>query len=163
MRLIIPFILLVACYPILLPQSLPYSECTWFRTNECIPQGVCFDRYLKAEKDPALADLDKTHFENMVRAVVKRMNLAQNVNGFLKLKIIFSIDGSLCLYKLGTHQIELDSQKISLWTNLINSSGQVLPGRQKDLIVNCEGILYIAIVEGIMEFYRNFNFRFKDD
>lgn len=142
-------------------QRIPDKELTWEKLTGCMPQGTCLELFLKVEEDPVLTQLGQDELEDLLKTGIEQLQLGSDVDGTLKLKLLFLIDKPLCLNEIGYVGLSLKRAQIETLSKLFNSIENFEYGRQRNKIVNCAGILYVDIKEGQYESLKNINFQFN--
>ncbi|MCB0649526.1 MAG: hypothetical protein KDC49_22810 [Saprospiraceae bacterium] len=125
-------------------QTILDSEFKWIKNEECSPKEKITEIFVKVEEDPMLTQFSKPEFDKLIGNVIKEINLATNINGTLKLKVLFAKGQNLCVVQFGTKSLELSGNQIDMITNRIHDIGDFKSGRQRNIEVDCLGILYIT-------------------
>ena len=154
---IILFLLLISVQN-LWSQSISNTEFIWEKTNMCLSKSNGVEIFLKVETDPILSEFTLQEFKDFMKNLIEELKLEIDVSGFLKLKLLFVKNESLCLNEIGHKEIRLDTTQKEKLSNALNTIKKINYGKQRNKIVNCQGILYIDIKEGKMKDIRNVNF-----
>lgn len=156
--LITTFVLFQLTYLGSKAQTISDSEFQWFKNNKCVPQGICLEIFLKVEQDPVITQFSRQDFDNLITKTIQELNLTHEQSGIVKLKLLFAKNQNLCITYVGTKFIELNEFQINELISTLNSINQFVNGKQKNIEVNCQGLLYIKISKGKVAETRNFNF-----
>ena len=159
MRIVLIYIVLITLtYVSPKAQTIPDSEFKWVKSEDCIPKGTCKEIFLKVEEDPALTQLSKPEFDQLIGNIINEINLKENKSGIIKLKILFAKGQNLCVTQIGTKSFELSDKQIDKIKKKISEINEFNYGRQRNIEVDCLGILYIDITNRKVSKTRNINF-----
>ena len=139
-------------------QTIPDSEFHWVEDEQCYPQGICLQTFVKVEQDPVLTQFNSQEFNDLIGNLIDQLNLDENVGGIIKLKLLIAENQNLCVTRIGTKEIKLSEFHFNEITNMLSSIYKFKLGKQRNVEVNCLGILYINIAGGKMEEIKNVNF-----
>lgn len=160
MRFVLTFIALITLIGVSsTAQTILDSEFKWTKFEECFPKGTNKEIFVKVEEDPALIQYSKTEFDILIGNLIKKFNLAENSNGILKLKILFAKGQNLCVTRIGTKSLELNDNQRHKIIKRFHEINKIKYGRQRNIEVDCLGILYIDITNGEVSKTRNINFK----
>ena len=144
-------------------QSILNSEFQWIEYQDCLPHELSsIEVFAKVEQDPILTQFDESRFEQFIQKSLSSLNLTSNQNGVLKLKLLFANNQNLCIKAIGAKNLSLSENQAVEFSKSLNSIDKFERGRQKDLPVNCQGILYLFVENGKLRKLRNVNFQFLD-
>lgn len=159
MRLALTFIVLITLtYVSGKAQTITDSEFKWIKYEDCIPKETCKEIFLKVEEEPALTKLSKPKFDQLIGAIINEINLEENKSGVIKIKILFAKGQNLCITQIGTKSFELSDKQIDKIKKRIGEIDEFKHGRQRNIDVDCLGILYIDITNSKVTKTRNVNF-----
>lgn len=159
MRLVFIYIILsIITSTTLGAQTVSDSEFKWIKNDDCLPMGISKEIFLKVEKDPMLTQIRKSEFDKLIEKAVAESSLEKHNNGIVKLKILFEKGQNLCVTKFGTKSIDLNKFHKDRIIKTIHEISEFDCGKQRNVEVNCLGILYIDISDGVVREIRNVNF-----
>lgn len=139
-------------------QTISDSEFKWNKNDDCLSKGICKEIFLKVEQDPTLTQIDKSDFDKLIEKAVNELSLVKTNNGIVKLKILFAKGQNLCVTKFGTKSIDLSKSHMDRIVKTIHEISEFDCGIQRNIEVDCLGILYIDISDGAVQKIRNVNF-----
>lgn len=93
--------------------SIPDSKFTWTENELCLPKENCTEIFLKAQQDPLMHGLDSTVFNTFLINMVSDLNIYNQTNTILKLKILFPENGKLCVVKIGSKGLALSEENLA--------------------------------------------------
>ena len=158
MRLLIITLCLMTCTNSK-AQTIPDSQFQWFKNEKCLLQRSSYEIFVKVEQDPILTQFNRQEFDDLIRKTIQQLNLTEEQSGVMKLKLLFTKSQKLCITQIGTKSFELNEFQINEITNTLNSINGFENGKQRNIEVNCQGILYISIINGELDKMRNVNFK----
>lgn len=159
MRLVfISIVLITLTFVSAQAQSIADSEFKWIKSEDCLLKGACKEIFLKVEEDPALTQFSKPKFDQLIGNIISEVNLEENISGIIKLKILFAKGQNLCVTQIGTKSFKLNDKQIDKIKKRISEINEFKYGRQRNIEVNCLGILYIDITDRKVAKTRNVNF-----
>ena len=138
-----------------LPEEgeIPYvsdNEFDWVKNPNCAIVNWTDPIYKKAEIDPKIQLNNGSSFSSFLNEKFKRLNIDENVNGVLKLKILFNKNRTLCIQEIGVKNIlstEISSQVYTLF-EIFPQNVTIVPARHKMQIVHSQAMLYLIIKNG---------------
>lgn len=139
-------------------QTIPDNEFSWETTQQCKPLEKNTELFVVVEKAPSIKQYSIEQFELLIKNLILKLHLNDEQNGVLKIKILFTVKQEFCVNSLGFKDITLDKIQQDLIISTLGSIYQFEPGKQRNIEVNCQGILYIYIKKGKLEKIRNVNF-----
>jgi len=140
-------------------QSISDSEFQWKKNLSCLPEGTSTEIFVKVEQEPVLKQFNTPQFENFIYHIIDKFDLKENQSGILKLKLLFARNQNICVKEIGTKSLVLSEIQMDELSKALNSINQFEPGKQRNITVNCLGILYINILKGKVDKIKNVNFR----
>ena len=159
MRFLLPKVIIVLLtFTTAKAQTLPDSQFQWFKNSNCYPKENNTEIFLKVEQDPVITQFNINDFDSLISKTIQNLKLNEDQSGMIKLKLLFAKNQNLCVIQIGTKTIELSELQLNEITKTLNSINQFNNGKQRDIEVNCQGILYINIINGKVTKTRNVNF-----
>lgn len=143
-------------------QNTPPKGFHTTKVGECTPKNTCIQLFLKVEIDPILSQYTAHEFENYMAKTIKKMNLATDINGHLKLWPVFYKDGKFCIDSWGNKEFKLSEEQTSVLIHAFDHIKTTIPGKQKGIDQSCIAILYLMIENGQLSSLRNVNFSFAE-
>lgn len=163
MKVFVSIILYCSTLLLVNAQTIPNHKFDWSQIGTCLPEGVCNEVYLRAEKDPSINQYTKKEFQYLISNAIKSMKLESNLSGTLKLKLLFLPGQSLCLNEIGSLGIQIPEDKFDAFSNNFKIINQITHAQMKNQPVRSEGLMYLIIKDGKLESMRNVKFNFKQD
>lgn len=142
-------------------QTISNSEFQWIKNETCFLEEANVELFVKVEQAPRITQFNEDQFKNFIKKSIQNLHLAKHQDGMLKLKLLFTKNQKICLKEVGIKQLDLTEFQVTELSKNINSIDLVEPGRQRNIAVNCQGILYINIRNGKVNKLRIVNFRFE--
>lgn len=145
-------------------QSIPDNAFNWLKMNNClnISESGSEQVYSKVEKEPTILQYNQAGFQAFVNQLIEEMGLSPTVIGVIKLKLLFPLNGNLCLLEVGCKNISLNADQMAVLLRGLNSIGSIEYGQQQGVNKNCQGILYLTVEGGKLKKLRNVNFGFRE-
>ncbi len=140
-------------------QSFPDADLTWVQNDSCVVTGA--EVFVKVEIDPVIKQFSRAEFEAFMYNLILKLNLEEDQNGILKLKLLFAKNQNLSVRAIGYKDISLKKSQIDTLTNSLNAIHHIIQGKQRHIEVHCQGILYIHIMNGKMRTMSHVNFTFN--
>jgi hypothetical protein len=156
------FILNICMSPDVRAQYLHDSEFLFVRNAECLPKNICTPLYYKAHIDPQISDMDSVNMACFLADVINKTNLDSTTTGILKLKLVFLLGNSICLYETGNKNLMLSTLQYQILRQNLSILKPTQYGTVNHQDVSSQGILYIWIKNGKFERFLHQNFLLKD-
>lgn len=150
MKLILSLLLILSIQNISNSQSLANIKFSWKHLNYCKigEPGKCTPLWITVFEKPIITSLTKSELEEKIKALSKKLELEDDVNGILKIKFIIPINSSLCVQEIGQKTTNLQNSEIDVLAKWFNSIIDFIPGKHKGDEVNSQGLLYLIIENG---------------
>jgi|GEM_PF-3647075 len=158
------FLLLTLAVRFANAQSIADNAFTWLKMDNClnISESGSEQVYSKVEKEPKILQYNQAGFQTFVSQLIEQMGLSSTDNGLIKLKLLFPLNGNLCLLEVGCKNISLNADQIAVLLRGLSSIGSIEYGQQRGVNKNCQGILYLTVEGGKLRKLRNVNFGFRE-
>ena len=137
-------------------QTIRDSEFRWVKTENCqaSEKSIIFK---KVEIDPKITSFNTKELKAYLKDKVSLKNIQKEQRCTLKLKVQFIKNKGICLYAVGMQNVILDDDQIGQLESTIHNMAKFEAGRQRNKEVNCEGIIYLNLIEGKVENIRCVN------
>lgn len=139
-------------------KTISGSQFKWTSFDDCQQLVSPNERYLKVEEDPVLLEFSEAGFVGFLNKSIAELHIAEDINGIIKLKILFPLNAPLCVLELGEKDLALTDVQIEVLRQKIRTIKAISNGRQRGEEKNCQGILYIELQKGSFLKMRNVNF-----
>ena len=139
-------------------QTIPDTAFIWLTNGECVTQASSEELFVKVEQDPVLTQFNKLELHSLISNNILELNLSDHQSGTIKMKLLFAKDQMLCVTKIGTNNIELGEFQLKEIIDSLSSIERFENGKQRNIEVNCQGILYVSISQGKVDKIKNVNF-----
>jgi hypothetical protein len=143
-------------------QAIPDREFAWRAFPECGSGRIDAPVYRKVEQDPVITGMTEEEFDQMLRDSWQRAGLDARHQCTVKIKIWFVAGEVMCVSSLGTRSLSLQSHQIEVIVSGLKLTAAFNPGRQNDIVKNCEGIVILDITQGAVHGIRKSNMTFLE-
>lgn len=139
-------------------QYINNTEFEWTVISKCLPNDACLALNYGVQNSPILNSACDCTIDTYLAQVVESLELDDDVNGVLKLKIFIQHDNEICLMSIGERNIKLSNDALKSMEEKIESLDIVSLGEIRDITVNNIGYLYVEIQNGVLDKYKCVNF-----
>ena len=148
----------IACSPhISHTQEITHADFTWTYNERCTYDGEMF---VTQEDMPRINSLSRKDFDHLAEEVLSELGLSKDASGGIKVWLYFIAGQPLCVPRIGDAFIYLTDYQRGIIADRFNLDVTFSPGRQRDRVVACRGILDLTIRNGRMAKVRLINFTF---
>ena len=138
-------------------QEITHADFTWTFTERCIYDGEMF---VTQEEKPRITSMSRKDFDRLAEEVLSELDLNPNATGGIKIWLYFIEGQPLCVPRIGDAFIHLTDHQRGIIADRFNLDVTFTPGRQRDRVVACRGILDLTIRNGHIYKVRLINFTF---